>query len=50
MSHPLPNPSELETLGSGMNARLDQLSDRYDRMLIAQIGGYLALAIAIFLN
>jgi len=54
MSHLLPNPSELQALRSEMNERFDQLNDRFndrfDRMLIAQIGGYTALAIAIFLN
>ena len=54
MSHLLPNPAELTSLMSEMNERFDQLSDRFnerfDRMLIAQIGGFTALVVAIFLN
>ena len=54
MSHLLPSPSELETLKSEMNERFDHLNDRinerFDRMLIAQIGGFTALVVAVFLN
>ena len=54
MSHLVPNPTELTSLRSEMNERFDQLSDRFnerfDRMLIAQIGGFTALVVAIFLN
>ena len=54
MSHLLPSPSELETLRSEMNERFDHLSDpineRFDRMFIAQIGGFTALVVAVFLN
>jgi hypothetical protein len=37
-----------------MNERFDALNDRinerFDRMLIAQIGGFTALVVAVFLN
>ncbi len=54
MSHLLPNPSELHTMRTEMNERFDHLNDRmnerFDRMLLAQIGGFTVLLIAVFLN
>ena len=61
MSHLLPTPDALHLLRSEMNdrfdrmeERFDQLNDRFnerfDRLLIAQIGGFTALVVAIFLN
>jgi hypothetical protein len=61
MSHLLPTPDALHLLRSEMNERFDQIEDRFDRlhdrinerfdrMLIAQIGGFTAFVVAVFLN
>lgn len=61
MAHLLPTPAtelatknelreEIRDLRSEMNTRFEAINARFDRMFIAQIGGFAALAIAIFLN
>jgi hypothetical protein len=61
MTHLLPSPSEFDLLRSEMNDRFDRMderfdrlndrfNERFDRLLIAQIGGFTALIVAIFLN
>jgi hypothetical protein len=57
MSDLLPNPAELTPLRFEMNDRFhrmneqfDRMNERFDRMLIAQIGGFTALVVAVFLN
>lgn len=57
MSQLLPTPAvelatkvELQALHSEMNDRFDRMSERFDRMLLAQIGGFTALVVAVFLN
>ena len=61
MSHLLPSPSELDSLRSEihdlsdrMDERFDRMNDRFnerfDRMLLAQIGGFTAVVVAVFLN
>jgi hypothetical protein len=61
MSHLLPIPNELEILRSEMIDRFDavdsrfermeeRFNERFDRMLLAQIGGYAALVVAILLD
>jgi hypothetical protein len=50
MTHLLPTPDALHLLRSEMNERFDRVDERFDRMLIAQIGGFTALVVAVFLN
>lgn len=57
MSHLLPTPDALHLLRSEMNERFDRIderfermNERFDRMLIAQIGGFTALVVAVFLT
>jgi len=57
MSHLLPTPDALHLLRSDMNEpfdrideRFERMNERWDRMLLAQIGGFTALVVAVFLN
>jgi hypothetical protein len=57
MSHLLPSPGaelatkpELLALRAEMNDRFDRINERFDRMFLAQIGGFAALIVAIFIN
>ncbi|MGH8871739.1 MAG: hypothetical protein ACRDWS_07185 [Acidimicrobiia bacterium] len=57
MSHLLPTPVtelatkvELRELRSEINTLKSEMNDRFDRVFIAQISGFIALVIAILLN